>query len=299
MSNVLLQRSLTRVIRASWRCRRALNFVAKKGNVLIPMTNGIGLELLDLDKDAGVVPVLRHFYRAGCRGAVVDVGANIGIVLLSMLEIDPRVPYIGFEPSLQAAAYVHNLITLNHVESTHSIYPVALSDACSAAVLQANGAHDASATIDTESRPSSMYSERTSVCVSTGDILLRNIPSIDVIKIDVEGNERRVLAGLMRTIQQHRPALIVEVMPYTHLADGSYSQSYFGHLTESKCETLVHSRKQNMEEVNSFMVRNNYTLYQMHSGSLRETRLSESTLANQDFVAVPSERLEKFDVGPT
>ncbi|HET8555499.1 MAG TPA: FkbM family methyltransferase [Rhodanobacteraceae bacterium] len=285
-----------RAVRASWRCRQGMNFVVKTDDVLVPMAGGIGLELLD--DEADVTPVLRHFYRAGCRGAVVDIGANIGLVLLALIKIDRRVPYIGIEPSVQAAAYIQRLITLNNLAATHSVYAVASSDECGAAALQTSGAHDVSATIDSRLRPSGMYRTRTAVCVSTGDLLLRDVASIDVIKIDVEGNECRVLAGLVQTIQRHRPALIVEIMPYYHLVDDSYSRAYFGNLSESERMQLASNRRANMEALGAFMTQHGYDLYQMRNGALHAAQPSESTVGDQDFVAIPRERSNWFGIVP-
>ncbi|MGV9375990.1 FkbM family methyltransferase [Nonomuraea sp. NPDC003707] len=40
---------------------------------------------------------------------------------------------------------------------------------------------------------------------------LREIPRVDFIKMDVEGCETEVLKGAERTIEQHRPALLLEI----------------------------------------------------------------------------------------
>ena len=44
-----------------------------------------------------------------------------------------------------------------------------------------------------------------------------SIESIDVIKIDIEGAELEALRGMLKTLRQFRPILIMEVLPsYTH-----------------------------------------------------------------------------------
>lgn len=59
-----------------------MNFVVRKKNALIPVTGGVGLELLD--EEADVAGIMRHFYRSGCRGVFVDIGANLGVVMLAV-----------------------------------------------------------------------------------------------------------------------------------------------------------------------------------------------------------------------
>ena len=195
---------------------------------------------------------------------------------------------------MRAAAYIQRLIGANGLASTHSIYPVALADECGSFMLMTNGAHDVSATIDTQLRPSAMYRERIAVCVSTGDLLLRDCGPIDVIKIDVEGSEVRVLGGLGQTIQRYRPALVMEIMPYRQLQEGSYAKGYFGNLTEQQRHQLVDSRRRHMDEIAAFVSGINYELFQMREGVLCAARPSDSTPANQDFVALPREGLERF-----
>ncbi len=290
----LLQKVLVRAARRSWRWRHAVNFIAGNAGVRVPVERGIGLDLLD--READIAPLMRLFHKAGCRGAFVDIGANIGIVMLSLVKIDRTVPYIGFEPSARAAAYIQRLIEANGLASTHSIYPVALADKCGASVLMTNGAQDVSATIDTELRPSTMYRERIAVCVSTGDLLLSDCGPIDVIKIDVEGSEVRVLGGLGRTIQRHRPALVMEIMPYRQLEEGSYAKGYFGDLTEAQRQQLVDGRRRHMDEIAAFVSGIDYQLYQMRDGVLHAACPGDSSPANQDFVALPHEGRKRFTV---
>jgi FkbM family methyltransferase len=63
----------------------------------------------------------------------------------------------------------------------------------------------------------SPYNSRTSIRlpIVRGDRLVeeKNLLPPDLIKIDVEGSERLVLAGLARTIQRHRPVIVGELSP--------------------------------------------------------------------------------------
>src|SRR5262249_42945117 len=64
--------------------------------------------------------------------------------------------------------------------------------------------------------------EELKVCLRSLDSLAveLSIDRIDLIKVDVEGHERRVLDGAAATLQQFRPTLVIET---GHEADGDRS----------------------------------------------------------------------------
>jgi len=69
---------------------------------------------------------------------------------------------------------------------------------------------------------------------------VRNLESLALIKIDVEGFEFQVIKGLKQTIEKLRPRLIFE-----------YDANYWKHT------------KQSIEECYSFLTSINYTVYQI------------------------------------
>ncbi len=52
----------------------------------------------------------------------------------------------------------------------------------------------------------------------TGDdfFAAQGLARLDLVKVDVDGNEPAVLAGLHRTLARFRPAIIVELAPFVH-----------------------------------------------------------------------------------
>gem|GEM_PF-5215471 len=227
--------------RNSWRCYQSLSFVVvNAGGLRIPIANGMGLGMLNAHH--GVAPLVRAVY-AYRSGTFVDIGANIGAVLVELTGIDRNIPYVGFEPQLQAACYVQRLIRENGLQDTHAIYPIALADYCGTSVLMSNDESDVSATLTSAIRPTSMYRNRVPISVSTGDMQLHGLERIAAIKIDAEGAEPLVLTGLRETIKKHRPAIIIEIAPYYHIEDNSYDKSYFGDLPEEERMRLVEGRK--------------------------------------------------------
>jgi len=247
------------------------------------------------DSAPGIASLLRTIFTRR-RGVFVDIGANIGRVLMELLKIDRSIPYVGFEPLLPAARYVQRLIKENGLQNTHAIYPMALADFCGTTVIMSSEDSDVSATITSAVRPTSMYSYRMPTCVSTGDVQLKEVEAIAAIKIDVEGAEPLVLNGLRETIYKHRPAIIIEVMPYSYLEDDSYDRSYFGELPQAEIRRLVTNRKQHMETIGAIMKSFGYKFFRADEGSLRNAKLSDTTFANQDFLLLPEEDTAELEL---
>jgi len=268
-----------------------VNIVVDSGSFRIPVVNGIGLTMFG--DTHYVAPLLRVVYSYS-DGVFVDIGANIGRVMLTLAGIDRSIPYVGFEPLSVAACYVERLIRENGLQNTHKVYPIALADYCGAATFMLNGESDVSATLTSSVRPTSMYQDRKSVCVSTGDIQLTGLDRIAAIKIDVEGAEPLVLKGLRETIRKHRPAIIIEVMPYCHLEDNSYDRSYLGELPEKERMRLITGRKQQAETLWSIMEGIGYRFFQVGRGGLRAAESCDSTLEDQDFLVLPEEDVDKL-----
>lgn len=282
----MVDRILLYVVRRSWRCYQALSFVVESSGFRIPITNGMGLGMFDAA--SGIATLLRTIY-ARRRGVFVDIGANTGRVLLELLKIDRSIPYVGFEPLIPAACYVQRLIKENRLQKTHAIYSIALADYCGPSVIMLCDDSDVSATITSSVRPTSMYTNRATTCVSTGDIQLKQVEAIAAIKIDVEGAEPLVLNGLRETIYKHRPAIIIEVMPYSYLEDDSYDRSYFGELPQAERIRLVANRKRHMETIGAIMDSLGYKFFRVGEGGLRNAKPSDTTFADQDFLLLPEE----------
>jgi FkbM family methyltransferase len=292
----MIERLLLSLARRSWRCYQSLNFTVEEGGVRIPVASGVGLQLIGRRHDIG--PKLRVIYAAR-RGTFVDVGANVGAVLLELIRLDRTIAYVGFEPLLRAANYVQRLIKENALPAeTHQVYSVALSDKCGRSFLMSDDETDVSATTCNYLRPNSMYRHREAISISTGDILLQDVAEIAAIKIDTEGAERLVLAGLAETIERHRPALILEVMPYYHLVDGTYDRSAFGELSAAELDRLVENRKEHIRELEALVEKLGYRFFRLKGATLHSARASDTTLSDQDFIAFPADHLAGLPIAP-
>lgn len=147
-------------------------------------------------------------------GAFLDVGVNVGQTLLKYAAAGGRGPYYGFDPNTAAVAYVKELVRLNALDWAQVI-PVALSDRTGCVQLRLSSAVDAAASIVDGFRPDAFYERSEPAIAFRGDEIvaaLRPGP-VSIVKVDVEGGELEVLAGLEGTIAAYRPVIFCEVLP--------------------------------------------------------------------------------------
>jgi FkbM family methyltransferase len=131
----------------------------------------------------------------------VDVGAHAGYyTLLAADLVGPSGQVIAFEPAADNREFLENNITANgEIGKKIIVYPFALSDAQEKTVLHRNqdaGGHSLIGRGDGES-----------VLSTRMDSALDCIP--DMVKIDVEGAEMRVLAGMKNILSTERPLTII------------------------------------------------------------------------------------------
>lgn len=139
----------------------------------------------------------RHF-----RGGVfVDIGANVGNHLVYALKILNASNVIAFEPNPTANAVLRVNIALNDLGNRTVVHAIGLSSSEGCANVEFQQVHNlGSARLATGSG---------NLILKRGDTLLDG--PVNFIKIDTEGMEMEVLAGLHNTIMNYQPTLFVEV----------------------------------------------------------------------------------------
>lgn len=154
----------------------------------------------------GVLEALNAILRPG--DTFVDIGANIGMISLharSRVGADGQI--VCFEPIPECANAIKENFALNKF-SNGTVYNIALSDSSGELQLKITSNHTGTATLaDVES---SEVVRSIGVKVEIADTLI-DFP-VHVIKIDVEGFELRVLRGLKRTLEKHKPFIITELI---------------------------------------------------------------------------------------
>jgi FkbM family methyltransferase len=129
---------------------------------------------------------------------VVDVGANIGAFSLYQTMSQHAERVIAFEPSPEVFARLAKNLELNELTNVRAVN-AAVGDkpgtlAFSQGLMSINDRIDESGTLR--------------VRVVTLDDELRDVPSIDLLKIDTEGYEAKVLQGAPDTLKKTRHVVL-------------------------------------------------------------------------------------------
>ncbi|MGE5802056.1 MAG: FkbM family methyltransferase [Gemmatimonadota bacterium] len=137
---------------------------------------------------------------------VFDIGANIGYyTLLASQQVGPSGRVLAFEPLVRNLAYLHRHCVLNHAHNV-TIVPVACAEESSIERF-AVGADCATGHLSSEST-----GHRGTLIVATtavDDVVSETGLTPDVMKVDVEGAEERVLLGAAKTLSRARPVLLL------------------------------------------------------------------------------------------
>jgi len=139
---------------------------------------------------------------------VFDVGANIGNHSLIMSRLSKMV-YL-FEPQKHIVELLQSVQDHNQI-ANWKIFNVGLSnETCQISLYQNKDGNNGKTTFVPELK--SLEYSIEPMQVYRGDEIIKNenLPHVDFIKIDVEGLEAEVIAGLQQTITTFRPILMVE-----------------------------------------------------------------------------------------
>lgn len=131
---------------------------------------------------------------------LLDIGSATGIFSMVFMSINPKSEATAFEPAEEA----WEILNINSVYSGISRCRYALSDRKGELRMRKEWDHyvlEGATENDTEVE-----------CI-TGDWFCYDIISPDILKIDTEGMEVKVLRGLSNTIKEFHPVIFLEVHP--------------------------------------------------------------------------------------
>lgn len=138
----------------------------------------------------------------------IDVGANIGVVSLTMCKYGNKVA--SFEPIPQLYELLKASIKDNQINNC-CVHNVGLSNKKTTAsfFVQTDG-NIGSSTLSP--KVVDQYKSELTINLEPGDEnkSIKSLDTVDLIKIDVEGHEPEVVLGLRKTIQRDQPIIIVE-----------------------------------------------------------------------------------------
>jgi FkbM family methyltransferase len=180
------------------------------------------LEQLYWCGEQGWEPELLPWWRASCRisRSVLELGTNVGYFAVQGGRAAPGVRYVAVEPHPVSAEACRTHLALNGVTSVELIQAAAVGDpAVSSVPLLVPSDQGATPTVaflssDTE-LPADMTRGAAAVLeVPTVDVR-QLIDGVDLIKMDVEGQEHVLLAAIRPYLRERRPTLFVEVLAGT------------------------------------------------------------------------------------
>ena len=180
---------------------------------------GLKMELdLKLEKDLwlgtyepALLEAIQHWVEPGM--ITYDVGANIGYVSLALARaVGPKGQVVAFEPLPDNVSRLHSNIELNPEGSRVRVVEAAVGDRTGDTqfLIHRSGAMGK---MKASKGRAEAYQDEIRVQVIAVDDWIedQDEPIPGLIKIDVEGGEALVLAGLERTLKKARPMILVEL----------------------------------------------------------------------------------------
>ena len=152
--------------------------------------------------------LLTQLEKALFPGAVLwDVGANVGYISMYFAKAPHRLAAIhAFEPN---PVPLKTLQTMFKDHAVVTVHPIGLGRKDEMVEMTISSAGSAWSSVV---RGGFEDADKMTIQVRSGDRFLKenDIPLPDVLKVDVEGFEAEVLAGLEQTIRERRPVIILE-----------------------------------------------------------------------------------------
>jgi len=144
----------------------------------------------------------------------IDIGANEGFyTVFAAQRIGPRGVVVAVEPSPREYARLENNVSINGFSNV-SVVKQALGARRGKAVLHvANPEHNGQNTLGDFGHAGVTAVDHVKIDVIDLDSLVQEqrLSRVDIIKIDVEGAELEVLRGGTKTLEQHKPIVLIEL----------------------------------------------------------------------------------------
>jgi FkbM family methyltransferase len=159
--------------------------------------------------EADNVRLLQHLVKP--HTTYLDIGANIGLMAIPILNACPDCLVVSFDPSPNSLPYLRRTVSESRFADRWTIVPRALSDSrgqaefclASKELSMFDGLRDTHRVTVAQS---------VTVDVSTLDAEWERLgrPAVSAIKCDVEGNELAILNGAGALLDRDRPFVLVE-----------------------------------------------------------------------------------------
>jgi FkbM family methyltransferase len=156
---------------------------------------------------------------------VIDVGANEGLVsLVSAACVGDAGRVLALEPSSREFDRLQTNLGLNGLVNVEPFRLALYSHAGSSHLSLAELGHEGLNAIgDQIANPGVSVAATETVELETLDafVAARSLDRLDLVKLDAEGSEARILEGGVASLRRFRPLLLIEVVPEHLAAQGS------------------------------------------------------------------------------
>lgn len=154
------------------------------------------------------------FYSLAQRSnAFLDIGAHVGVYTLLAAAANPSLRGYAFEPIPLLCQQLCTNVELNGYLNRVVIERRAMSDRVETNALFFVAGDPAMSSLNQDAARGDVR-ETLQISCETVDHFVhqRALAALDLIKIDVEGAETKVLNGAKRTLKAHRPVIICEIL---------------------------------------------------------------------------------------
>ena len=194
--------------------------------------------------EAAVVDALLGAARPGA--IVFDVGANFGLyTLLAARAVGPAGRVFAFEPAAATAGVLEDHVTLNGVAERVEVVLEVVDDRTGTVEFWEHGTSLAASLSEASARTGEEFVEGHATkairpAVSIDDFCRRRSVQPDVVKIDAEGAEARILRGGASLLAARRATILLEVHPWSLTQLGDSHEQVLALLGDAgwACETL-------------------------------------------------------------
>ncbi|MEZ4103680.1 MAG: FkbM family methyltransferase [Candidatus Paceibacterota bacterium] len=183
------------------------------------LNGGVDDEIYKLGKwEPEISAVIEKYLPEG--GIFLDIGANIGYhTLYAALIVGNKGKVFSFEPLPRLSKQIKKSLEVNRIDNVR-IYETALSDKVGQADLSLVSENIGASSIKTIEHER-IVDDKVLVEVNKLDNFTKTIEKLDVIKIDIEGNEVEALRGSKELLQKFKPVIILEFSPNIYEQDFS------------------------------------------------------------------------------
>jgi FkbM family methyltransferase len=145
---------------------------------------------------------------------MIDIGANDGLfTIFAASKVGKQGRVLAFEPSRREFGRLQSNIQMNHLENVIAISKAASNEIGFAQLKISEYGHEGQNTLGDfvgNVRQSGVQTVETCCLDMVPEV--RTLQRLDLIKIDVEGAEHKVLEGAQGVIQNFKPIILLELM---------------------------------------------------------------------------------------